>query len=302
MVQDNQVSPTNPEVTVSYRACSPGKFTTAQGLCQDCSPGKHSKVEGSSYCPNCAAGRHAPGDGSTVCVDCHPGMFSPSGSAACNPCETGAYSSAEGAKACIPCPEGKYGNVTEGAIGCAACSPGFFSSGGTTACAFCASAHVLAAAGLAECERCEAGFFANQKRTECLPCPAACGGGATCTDGILRPADGFWTPAVHTRDSAPFTDSTPIAECPIHFPDDAPPAVACVANTSTAVTPPFGVLWHARGGASQHRGLGRRLLAAARARASGLPGLAVISAVGTRDYYRQNGFRDGVLYQHDRRG
>jgi len=61
-------------------------------------------------------------------------------------------------------------------------------------------------------------------------------------------------------------------------------------------------LGRSQGGASQHRGLGRRLLAEARARASGLPGLAVISAVGTRDYYRQNGFRDGVLYQHDRRG
>jgi elongator complex protein 3 len=57
-----------------------------------------------------------------------------------------------------------------------------------------------------------------------------------------------------------------------------------------------------RGDASQHRGLGRRLLAEARARSSHLCGLAVISAVGTRDYYRQNGFRDGVLYQHDRRG
>lgn len=60
-------------------------------------------------------------------------------------------------------------------------------------------------------------------------------------------------------------------------------------------------LGRTRGGVSQHRGLGRRLLAEARVRASHLHGLAVISAVGTRDYYRQNGFRDGVLYQHDLR-
>jgi elongator complex protein 3 len=53
-------------------------------------------------------------------------------------------------------------------------------------------------------------------------------------------------------------------------------------------------------GRAQHRGLGRTLLAeaAARARAAGFADLAVISAVGTRPYYRGLGFRDGVLYQH----
>ncbi|MCG8591120.1 MAG: tRNA uridine(34) 5-carboxymethylaminomethyl modification radical SAM/GNAT enzyme Elp3 [Proteobacteria bacterium] len=55
----------------------------------------------------------------------------------------------------------------------------------------------------------------------------------------------------------------------------------------------------ARDGA-QHRGLGESLLAEAarRARAAGFSRLAVISAVGTRDYYRRRGFRDGDLYQH----
>ena len=52
--------------------------------------------------------------------------------------------------------------------------------------------------------------------------------------------------------------------------------------------------------AAQHRGLGRRLLAEAwrRARAAGFADLAVVSAVGTRGYYRERGFRDGALYQH----
>ncbi|MDH5566118.1 MAG: GNAT family N-acetyltransferase, partial [Myxococcales bacterium] len=51
---------------------------------------------------------------------------------------------------------------------------------------------------------------------------------------------------------------------------------------------------------AQHGGLGRALLEAAarRARAAGFEDLAVISAVGTRAYYRDQGFRDGVLYQH----
>ena len=51
---------------------------------------------------------------------------------------------------------------------------------------------------------------------------------------------------------------------------------------------------------AQHRGLGGRLVeeAAERARASGYASLAVISAVGTRDWYRRLGFRDGELYQH----
>jgi elongator complex protein 3 len=56
-----------------------------------------------------------------------------------------------------------------------------------------------------------------------------------------------------------------------------------------------------RGGpAAQHLGLGRRLLARAAqmARERGYPGLAVISAVGTRAYYRGLGFRDGAFYQH----
>lgn len=54
------------------------------------------------------------------------------------------------------------------------------------------------------------------------------------------------------------------------------------------------------GGAAQHRGLGARLLdrAAERAREAGHPALAVISALGTRAYYRRQGFVDGPLYQH----
>ncbi|MEM6797107.1 MAG: hypothetical protein AAF725_24245, partial [Acidobacteriota bacterium] len=53
-------------------------------------------------------------------------------------------------------------------------------------------------------------------------------------------------------------------------------------------------------GRSQHRGHGRRLVeeAARRAAEAGFSSLAVISAIGTRDYYRRLGFEDGVLYQH----
>lgn len=52
-------------------------------------------------------------------------------------------------------------------------------------------------------------------------------------------------------------------------------------------------------GRAQHAGLGTRLLerAAEIARARGYQRLAVISAVGTRDYYRKRGFTDGTLYQ-----
>jgi elongator complex protein 3 len=55
-----------------------------------------------------------------------------------------------------------------------------------------------------------------------------------------------------------------------------------------------------RGDGAQHGGLGADLLAAAAARAAeaGFRRLAVISAVGTRAYYRSQGFRDGALYQH----
>lgn len=50
----------------------------------------------------------------------------------------------------------------------------------------------------------------------------------------------------------------------------------------------------------QHLGLGRKLMdrAAELARAAGHSDLAVISAIGTRVYYRDAGFIDGELYQH----
>jgi len=53
-------------------------------------------------------------------------------------------------------------------------------------------------------------------------------------------------------------------------------------------------------GRAQHRGFGARLLAAAGrvARRAGFETLSVISAIGTRDYYRRQGFADGELYQH----
>jgi elongator complex protein 3 len=52
-------------------------------------------------------------------------------------------------------------------------------------------------------------------------------------------------------------------------------------------------------GRSQHQGLGTELMERARAIAGehGYAKLAVISAVGTREYYRKKGFTDGDLYQ-----
>jgi len=53
-------------------------------------------------------------------------------------------------------------------------------------------------------------------------------------------------------------------------------------------------------GAAQHRGLGALLLdrAARLADSAGHETLSVISAIGTRGYYRKQGFTDGALYQH----
>lgn len=51
--------------------------------------------------------------------------------------------------------------------------------------------------------------------------------------------------------------------------------------------------------AAQHRGFGTQLLAAAQkiAAGAGYRQLAVISAIGTKEYYRKKGFTDGQLYQ-----
>lgn len=58
-------------------------------------------------------------------------------------------------------------------------------------------------------------------------------------------------------------------------------------------------LGEAGAGRAQHAGLGTALLehAAEIAREQGYARLAVISAVGTRGYYRKRGFEDGTLYQ-----
>ena len=52
-------------------------------------------------------------------------------------------------------------------------------------------------------------------------------------------------------------------------------------------------------GAAQHLGLGTQLIerAAEIAREKGYPRLAVISAIGTREYYRKRDFADADLYQ-----
>lgn len=53
-------------------------------------------------------------------------------------------------------------------------------------------------------------------------------------------------------------------------------------------------------GKTQHKGLGTQLMnvAIAYAKKRGFQKIAVISAVGTREYYRKLGFSDGELYQH----
>ena len=48
----------------------------------------------------------------------------------------------------------------------------------------------------------------------------------------------------------------------------------------------------------QHLGLGKKLLIKATGLAKGYKKLSVISSIGTKAYYRQNGFKDGDLYQH----
>lgn len=53
-------------------------------------------------------------------------------------------------------------------------------------------------------------------------------------------------------------------------------------------------------GQAQHQGFGTKLIEEAKrlARERGYAALSVISAVGTRGWYRKLGFRDGTLYQH----
>ena len=56
---------------------------------------------------------------------------------------------------------------------------------------------------------------------------------------------------------------------------------------------------HTSGTSAQHRGLGKKLIerASELAREAGYTKLNVISAIGTRPYYRNLGFVDNGLYQ-----
>lgn len=89
-----------------------------------------------------------------------------------------------------------------------------------------------------------------------------------------------------------------VAECMKRYGDDAPagPCEAMIREVHV-----YGVAARVgqEGVAAQHRGLGRSLVARAceLAREAGFERINVISAVGTREYYRSLGFADHGLYQ-----
>lgn len=88
----------------------------------------------------------------------------------------------------------------------------------------------------------------------------------------------------------------------LSLPKDAPPVAELCEAAMVRELHVYGQalrLGEAAAGSAQHLGLGTRLLehAATLARAAGYARLAVISATGTRGYYRRRGFADGALYQ-----
>lgn len=90
-----------------------------------------------------------------------------------------------------------------------------------------------------------------------------------------------------------------VAECAKRYGDDAPVGLREAMIREVHV---YGVAARVgqEGVAAQHRGLGRSLVARAceLAREAGFERINVISAVGTREYYRSLGFTDHGLYQH----
>lgn len=89
-----------------------------------------------------------------------------------------------------------------------------------------------------------------------------------------------------------------VAECAKRCGDDAP---VCLREAMIREVHVYGVAARVgqEGVAAQHRGLGRSLVARAceLAREAGFERINVISAVGTREYYRSLGFTDHGLYQ-----
>ena len=89
-----------------------------------------------------------------------------------------------------------------------------------------------------------------------------------------------------------------VAECAERCGDDAP---VCLREAMIREVHVYGVAARVgqEGVAAQHRGLGRSLVARAceLAREAGFERINVISAVGTREYYRSLGFTDHGLYQ-----
>ena len=89
-----------------------------------------------------------------------------------------------------------------------------------------------------------------------------------------------------------------VAECAKRYGDDAPVGAGEAMIREVHV---YGVAARVgqEGTAAQHRGLGRSLVARAceLSREAGFERINVISAVGTREYYRSLGFTDHGLYQ-----
>ena len=105
------------------------------------------------------------------------------------------------------------------------------------------------------------------------------------------------------RDDSPHERSAAL-EPPNPVPHASPAGVTTIINPKEAMIREVHVYGMATrvgedGAAAQHHGLGRRLIerACELAREAGYERINVISAVGTREYYRQLGFHDHGLYQ-----
>jgi len=179
--------------------CVPGTYADLTGMtsCTNCPVGTSQDGFGSPSCIDCVVGKYQLITGTTGCLDCAAGRYtdSPAWSLDCLLCSLGQVQFSAGRSFCEDCEAGRSVGYL-GGVQCTACSPGFFSLQGASACLACVAGEYQENQQQSRCNACEPGFFsAYERATACVECTAgtfsAVQLSSVCTDCIAGTSQGF---------------------------------------------------------------------------------------------------------------
>ena len=145
--------------------CTEGTYADSNGTsaCSLCDAGKYTFEEGNLECDVCPKGTYSElKKGSSTCLNCTEGTYTSSDEqSTCSQCVAGKYTSTQGNSECKVCLEGMYSELTRGSTKCLECSPGTFSSGGSSTCSSCPRGRFTTHNASAECYICLSGHHTD---------------------------------------------------------------------------------------------------------------------------------------------